>query len=90
MDFKENNELHNLSHEITRLITRVDYHEKEIADHRKSNDERFAKLEGKIDELKESFGEMKGDIKALLVKIGIAGAGALIALEFIGKALKLW
>jgi predicted nucleic acid-binding Zn-ribbon protein len=90
MDYNENNELKNLSHEITRLITRVDYHEKEISDNRIATNERFAKLEEKLDELKESFGEMKGDIKALLVKIGLIGGGALLALEFIGKVLKLW
>lgn len=90
MDFNENSELHKLAHQVTKLETQVIYLEKQVDENRKANDVRFIKLEGKIDELKESFAEMKGDIKALLIRIGLMGTGALIILEFVGKTLKLW
>jgi peptidoglycan hydrolase CwlO-like protein len=85
MDHTENNELSKLSHAVTRLETQVTYLEKDVDENRKANDVRFSKLEQKIDTLQLSFAELRGDIKAIIVRLTIIGGGAVFAIQMIGK-----
>jgi len=85
MDQNENNELNKLSHAVTRLETQVTYLEKDVDENRKANDVRFSKLEEKIDTLKLAFSEMRGDVKAIIVRLTLIGGGAVFTIQMIGK-----
>lgn len=85
MEQNEKNEFNKLAHEITRLITRVDYHEKEMIESKRISDNRFAKLEDKLDQLSESIQNIKGDVKEAIIKIGIIAVAGMLLLQIVGK-----
>ena len=85
MDHDETSEIHRLSHEITRLITRVDYHEKEIAAHNKTNESRFAKLEEKLDVLAKNINDVSVNVKEIMIKVGIGGLIVAMVIQILGK-----
>jgi hypothetical protein len=88
MDHHEETELHKLSHEITRLITRVDYHEKEMLENKRVADNRFQKLEEKIDQLFDKFNEVSVEVKIVALKIAggavVLGIGSQLLFKHFG------
>lgn len=89
MEQHEKNEVNKLAHEITRLITRVDYQEKEIIESKRISDSRFARLEEKLDSLGARFDAVSQEVRAIGLKIGFATVIFAMAVQIFLKHFNL-